>query len=383
MQKTICGNWGERVSIRQTLLFNDSYLHYDFIQELNNLWCIFSDDSVEDNIKDIQLHEASRSIVESMEVGLEKKLTFNYADNPKQIKTNKDDNFILCCVSGGKDSLAVVLYYIKKGYKVQLYTLAGINKGYPEEYRAAIKLADKLGLPIYVDEIKVCGKKYYTEHPLKNQIIAGCAVAYCLNNNLPVNIAFGDYKEETEDKSNFRVNWSDNFNLWEKFNTFINVFVENASVQIPFNKESEALEVLFDNFDLVPLYQSCLMMVRDRESLRQKNQKKYNIKLLENRCGSCYKCCLEYIYFCDRGKFEYNRDFYKHCLEILKKKYVDYTGPKQVGNIKTLEDVHKAYFNDLPSLFFNDKTLDTKQRSDSVDLYTKEEDCKVIKQELF
>lgn len=346
------------MAIRQILTVRNEYLKYPFISEIINLWNIFADDSIEENSMGVQLYNASRSIVSLMESGLGKTSTYSYINNPSTILTKKNDKFILCCISGGKDSLAVVLHYLNLGYYVHLYTLKGINRGYPEEYKAAEKVAEKLNLPIYVDEIKVSGKKYFTEHPLKNQVIACTALAYCLENGFAPNLSFGNYRKETDVRSNYGVNWSDNFTLWESFNSFIKQFIPNANVQIPFYEESEALEILNNNSELVPLYQSCLMTVRDRESLRQKNQKKYGVKILPNRCGSCYKCCLEYIYFCDKGKFEYNEGFYKHCLEVLKKKYVDYTGPKEAKVFKNLKEVYQAYFGDSVSRYFNSEIVD-------------------------
>ncbi len=337
---------------RQTLIFKKNYLKYDFINEINKLWEVFADDEIDNNSKNISFYEASKEIIISMEDGLNKHYIYNFINNPEKIETKNNNNFILCCISGGKDSLATALYYIEKGYNVQLYTLKGINRGYPEEYKATINLANKLNVPLYIDEIKMKGKKFYMEHPLKNQIIASCALAYCLENDLPPNISFGNYQEDLNDRSNWGVNWTDNYDLWIHYRKFINYFIINATINIPFYSEDEALEILNNHFELVPLYQSCLMTIRNREQLRQINQNKYNINILPNRCGSCRKCCLEYIFFCDMGKFEYNEKYYKHCLEILKKKYEEYLGVKR--NFKNLKEVYEAYFgNSNKSKYFN------------------------------
>lgn len=351
--------------IRQTLSYKAEYLKYPFVKEMENLWNIFSDDDIQSNSKDVVLHEASKFIVSSMEDGIGRKCQFEFKPNQIAVEAKNvvDDKFILCCVSGGKDSLAVVLHYIELGYNVCLYTVRGINKGYPEEYKSAINLAERLGLPIYVDEVKLSGKKYYVEHPLKNQFIACLAIVYCLENKFPPHIAFGDYQKDTNSRSNWGVNWTDNFELWKQFNLFIKCFVDGAVVEIPFYEEAQALEVLNKNSNLVPLYQSCLMTVRDRESLRQKNQKKYGVKILPNRCGSCYKCCLEYIYFCDHNKLEYNEGFYRHCLDVLKKKYTDYTGSSSVADLSTQRGVYEAYFGKSISRY-----LDSEKWSDCKNL---------------
>ena len=335
---------------RQKLQFQKEYYKYDFINEINKLWNTFADREIDINANNLIFYEASAEIITSMEEGLKEKFTYNFKPNPSILHSNINNNFILCCISGGKDSLATALYYIQKGYNVKLYTLKGINRGYPEEYKAAIKLANEMNIPLYIDTIKITGKKFYMEHPLKNQVIASCAIAYCLENHLPPNIAFGNYQEDINNRSNWGVNWTDNYELWMHYNNFIKCFINNVSINIPFYSEDEALNILNNNFNLVPFYQSCLMTVRNREQLRQHNQTKYNIHLLENRCGSCRKCCLEYIYFCDQDKFEYNKEYYKHCLEILKKKYEEYTGIKH--NFKNLKEVYQIYFPNSQSKYF-------------------------------
>lgn len=329
---------------RQTLTFKNEYLKYNFIQEMNKLWNVFADDEIMINSKDIDFYQASKEIISSMEDGLQQRYTYQFKDNPTPITTTIDNNFILCCISGGKDSLATALHYKQLGYNIILYTVKGINKGYPEEYKAALNLAQALNLPLYVDEIKISGKKYWMEHPLKNQIIASIAIAYCLENNLPPVISFGNYREDGNERSHWGVNWTDNYDLWIKYNQFITYFVDCAKVNIPFWSEDEAWPLLAANFELVPLYQSCLMTVRNRNQLKQHNEEKYKIKLFNNRCGSCRKCCLEYVYFCDIGKFDYNKEYYKHCLEILKKKYQEYVGFAR--SFKNLEEVHRAYFGE-------------------------------------
>ena len=336
---------------RQKLFFKKEYYKYNFINEMNNLWNTFADEEIEENSKNIIFYEATRYIIKSMEDGINKHFNYLFKPNPQIIHTNINDNFILCCISGGKDSLATALYYIEQGKQVLLYTLKGINKGYPEEYKAAVKISEQMNIPLIVDEIKIQGKKFFMEHPLKNQIIASCALAYCLENNLTPHISFGNYQEDINNRSNWGVNWTDNYNLWQQYNLFISNFIDNAYVYIPFYSEDEALKILMEHFELVPYYQSCLITIRNREQLRRHNQEKYKIKLLENRCGSCRKCCLEYIYFCDQNKFEYNKEYYKHCLEILKKKYEEYLGIKQ--NFKNLEEVYKAYFPKGKSKYFN------------------------------
>ena len=68
------------------------------------------------------------------------------------------------------------------------------------------------------------------------------------------------------------------------------------------------------------MVQGCVLPYRFRNKTKEINEQKYNVKLLPNRCGSCWKCCVEYIFLADKGVVEYNAQFYKHCLDILSDK---------------------------------------------------------------
>lgn len=336
--------------IRQTLTFPKPYLKYEFIQEINKLWQVFADDEVEQNAKTISLLSPSQEIVASMSEGADRNFNLTYSGLPIQIQTEPQNKAIMCCISGGKDSLGTVLYYRNLGYNIRLYTVKGINKGYPDEYKATIELAKQLNLPLVIDEIKLSGKKFFMEHPLKNQVIASMALAYCLENHIAPQVSFGDYYGHHNEANLFGINWTDNYGLWVHFNKYIKPFISSAEVFIPLEQEEQSLELLTENFNLVPYYQSCMMSLRYKGRLRQGNQEKYHIELLPNRCGSCRKCCLEYIYFCDKGKFAYNADYYKHCLEILKKKWSEFT--KSDRKFKDLREVYIAYFGNTKSKYF-------------------------------
>ena len=51
--------------------------------------------------------------------------------------------------------------------------------------------------------------------------------------------------------------------------------------------------------------------------LHNNNENKYNIKLLDGRCGSCFKCCMEIILLTELGYYNKNEELLKHCWKIL------------------------------------------------------------------
>ena len=121
------------------------------------------------------------------------------------LDTSERANTMLVAYSGGKDSTATALYYIDKGYDVILYHLKGINKTYVDEFKNAEKIAKLLGVPYVVEEVKLKGKQEWTEHPLKNWIIASNALQYAIKNKLGTNIAFGNFSTSTLRNDPFEV----------------------------------------------------------------------------------------------------------------------------------------------------------------------------------
>ena len=64
---------------------------------------------------------------------------------------------------------------------------------------------------------------------------------------------------------------------------------------------------------------SCISPHRFNASLREHNEKKYNVKLLNGRCGSCFKCCMEAILLAELNYYDKNSEFINHCWDILAK----------------------------------------------------------------
>ena len=231
----------------------------------------------------------------------------------------------MVCFSGGKDSTALAMRLKEEGKTVCLYFLKGINKSYPDEYKRAEKVASILGLPLYIDEIKLSGKSAFKENPMKNQVVATFALNYCLSRGLGTTIVFGDFTEDTADKAAWDRNWSDTVEMWDAYRTVIQSIIPGFQLLTPFKNYTETLAIVSKNREILENVQGCLAPMRFREHWREQNIKKYGNVLLPNRCGSCWKCCVEYIYLVDHvadyAGLTPSGDFYLHCLGILKKSY--------------------------------------------------------------
>lgn len=257
----------------------------------------------------------------------------------KPLKVTKHNDNMIVCFSGGKDSLATALHYKEKGYNVYLYHLRGINKCYPKEYEIAEKLAKKLGLPIIIQKVSLSGNHDYTEHPMKNMIIANLALSYAINNNLGYNIAFGNYYTSSLDADPFEVCGGDDIEMWKMYDKIISTIIPDFKMYIPLQNIQDSMKCLTQNVDLIPYISSCIGTYRFTKYYRQQNESKYKIQLLPNRCGSCWKCAYEYIYLSDKNILDYNEEYYKHCLQALKR-----TLKTETGITYTLDEVWEHYF---------------------------------------
>lgn len=250
----------------------------------------------------------------------------------------KDD--ILLAFSGGKDSTANALWYKENGYNVTLYHLRGINQTYKDEWQVCKKIADKLDMPLIIETVSLHGSHCWIEHPMKNMIIANSMIQYCIRNNMYPNIAFGNFTDSSLEDEAFEVCGGDCIEMWESYEDIIAQIIPDFEIDIPFETMRDTWKVILNHKEIIDVVQSCIGPYRYREYLKKKNEKKYDIKLFDHHCGSCWKCALEYCTYADNDLQEYNRGYYSHCLEILKKTY-----KKECGVKPTIDDIWDYYFS--------------------------------------
>lgn len=253
-----------------------------------------------------------------------------------------DSNNIILAFSGGKDSTAYAKILKDKGCNVYLYHVQNINAVF-DERKSAQAIADYLELPIYFDTVKMSGHHEWIEHPMKNMIIANGAIHYGIRENIGTTIAFGNYINSTVENDSFDFCGGDDIEMWQAYEEIISQVIPNFYIRMNLENLGDTLDAICGDMQLLNLTQSCIGRAGLREYNRQRIRSKYHVELPLNRCGYCYKCCIEYVYMADRGLVEFNEAYYKNCIRLLRQNIKKEYG--EMPDIYTLWD--RFFFYDI------------------------------------
>ena len=289
------------------------------MDDIDRLYCQFSEfESVATLVK--QRYDTSfEMLIEIFESFSHRKWSTEYEQRDYPTIEPINNKNIILTFSGGKDSVASAMKYKQQGYNVYLYHMRHINPSFSDEWKCAQKLADMLELPIYFDDIHFSGYHCWTEHPMKNMLIANGALSYGIREGITTRIAFGNYTTSFLDDNPFDRCAGDCMEMWWAYNEIIQRCISDFAVDVNLDNMGDTLELLADRKDLLNESLSCLCRHSLRDYRRNWVKEKYGIELFNKRCGSCYKCCVEYLYMADNGKLPFSEDYYKYCLEQLYK----------------------------------------------------------------
>ena len=288
--------------------------------EIDDMYSVLSDDSVDSTSLFPRVFDSSlKNIYDTAYFRTGK--SFEKVDFIKRrcdkIEFEYDKKNIIVCYSGGKDSLATIMHYKKLGYKVYAYHIKGLNRFYTDEWEIAERAAKELDFELIFDEISYSGQHIWIEHPLKNMVMATMALNYGITHKLTTKIAVGTFRTATLDDVSFEVCAGDCYDMWKLYEQFVQRVIPRFKIYVPNSNFHTAYHWLKKNPQYLQYTMSCLTPNRFRTLFRNRTQKRYSVALLENRCGCCWKCAVEYLIFTDYKLFKLKKDYYIHCLEVL------------------------------------------------------------------
>lgn len=240
-----------------------------------------------------------------------------------RVKSNK----AAVAFSGGKDSLASAIKLREAGYDVTLFFLAGVNRSFHLEKSVCHDIASKCNMSLIVVQGSFSGKHFYNESPVKNQLILSMMID--LMEDTSVFSSGNDLSDRMSDMK-IKFNWSDSIEMYDAFGDFVTQHFPQYKFLIMHKDENDAINYLANYHpDLLCESISCILPHRFNKSVREKNEKSFGLKLMKNRCGSCEKCCYEYIHLSNIGFVSKNQSFYDHCVNFLKNKKSTINVPDQ------------------------------------------------------
>ena len=265
-----------------------------------------------------------KPLVDELLLGCEKQVRYGDAAFQQELfdeRKIQDSNCAIVCFSGGKDSVATAMKCREMGYDVKLYHVHGINHSYPDEAGRAKEIADYLGLPLHIENVKLQGKAQWQENPVKNQMICTMALDWADRNGYGHRIAFGDFRNDHRERAIFGTNWTDTVEMWDAYSEYIRNDYPDFEVLILFNNYFQTMDAVAKDRKLLEMVQGCIAPMRYRDYWRSQKVAKYGEDvILPHRCGSCWKCCREYVHFADSGILPKNDEFYAKCIAIAKRK---------------------------------------------------------------
>lgn len=241
----------------------------------------------------------------------------------KEVEENKRSTLV--AFSGGKDSVASAIHCKKRfGKDPFLYHVKGINPSYTnKEHEAAIRLARLLQFDMRVVDFHPFTGSVYAEHPIKDQVILSSMMDYGVPLGV-LNYTMGVEIENTVKKSNLKYNFSDSAEMFSAFWSWARSRVSGFNWFWTIKNHSKSLKTICEYEDEVGVELlsdtiSCLTPVRFQNMRRNQTMAKYGVDLIKNRCGVCWKCCVEYLNLVCLGREQPPNDqTIKHCFDRFK-----------------------------------------------------------------
>ena len=218
--------------------------------------------------------------------------------------------------SGGKDALMAALMARDAGYTVTLYHVQGMNRWVASaELEAAQVGAQATGLPLVVDQVRLVGRSAgFVAWPTRNQTITTMMLARMLEAGART-YSLGNARSDTA--TGYIVTHGDLVESMTLWLAHLRTLVPDLHQRTWLAHQAESTALLVQYGLLEVPHGSCMSALRFRAHYRATNEARFGMTLLPGRCGSCGKCCWEYIVL-DHLGYSVPPAFVTHCLKYMK-----------------------------------------------------------------
>ncbi len=236
-------------------------------------------------------------------------------------------NRALVLFSGGKDSTSAALKLRDEGLDVTGFFVRGINRAYPDEIDTARTVARLINLPLKIAEVKQTGRTAQKENPVKNHLLLALAIDHGLRNGYGT-YACGNRLDESIEHVEYDCGWSDGIETFRAAKTHFEAACPGVDVRAAVLADKSDTFITLCRYapQAIVAANGCMLPPYRRPAIIKANRAKYGIDLLPGRCGSCYKCGLEFAMLSFVGALPRNPAFYRHCMECVGKHYAKTAG---------------------------------------------------------
>lgn len=231
----------------------------------------------------------------------------------------QENKKVMVAMSSGLDSVYLMHKLIDDGYDVTLCHIKGLNKSSAcQEEKRAKQIAKLNNLKLVIVPFSA-PKQTFADNPFKNQLILSIMLTEGIKRGI-YRYALGSDWTTPLNEGVVGFSITDTIEVNQEYWAGVQKHFAQAELMFIDNdvKKASRIAYLYAKHPATfKFISSCVAPYRFQKHWHELNSNKYNVHLLDGRCGACYKCCMEYLLLCEQGFITKNEQFYNHCWNIL------------------------------------------------------------------